>query len=120
MIKLGCIVGLALACLLLRGGQPPTWLLKGEVVVIVGGFSLVYGFTAFSPRLPAWLRYQEVRGVVLVALGCGALFVPSQIICSALLVGIGARLVMTSGPKPPSAAGGDIILRPTGEIRPTR
>ena len=112
------MVGLAFGCLLLCGGQPPLWLLKGEVALIVGCFSLVYGFTAFSPRLPAWLNYQEVRGVVLVALGCVALFLPPQIIVSALLVGVGARLVMTSGPRPPTGSG-MVIMPEGGGIRRT-
>jgi hypothetical protein len=114
---IACIVGLAIGCLLLCGGQPPLWLLKSEVV-IVASCSLVYGFTAFSPRLPAWLKYQEVRGVVLVALGCLALFVPAQFIVSALLVGLGARLAMTSGPRNPPGSG-IVIQQGGGDIRRT-
>jgi hypothetical protein len=123
--KLAAIVGTAILALLLCRGEPPTWLLKSEVLIVATS-ALVYGFTAFSPKLPHWLKYQEVRGVTLVALGCVALFVPAQFIVSALMVGIGARLVMTSHPTinatgTPATAlrreAGAIVPRPTTTLQ---
>jgi hypothetical protein len=117
MLTLAILIG---GCLLMLyfGGRSPEWMLRGEVL-IVAIFALVYGFTAFSPSLPSWLRYQEVRGVLMVALGVFAMFVPAQFIVSALLIGFGARLVMTGFPSTAlKHQPGDIVLRPAGNVVP--
>jgi hypothetical protein len=124
-IKIPVIFGF-LALPLLIGGLP-TWVLKSEVLIVLTS-ALVYGFSAFVPRLPAWATCQEVRGVTLVALGCVCLFVPTQFILSALLVGFGARLVMSGGRRigPPSNViairqqPGEIVIRETTPMEKVR
>jgi hypothetical protein len=111
-IRFAVIFGLLALPLLM--GELPAWLLKGEVLIVLTA-ALVYGFSAFAPRLPAWATCQEVRGVSLVALGCICLFVPTQFILSALLVGVGARLVMNSG-KPPDPSASTALRQKPGDI----
>ena len=91
IVCLGVIFGL-MATLVVAFGLP-AWLLKGEVLIIFT-FSIVYAFTAYAPKLPAWMMCPELRGVTFVALGGIALFLPPQIYISAYLVAVGARLVM--------------------------
>lgn len=101
----------------------PDFLLKLE---IAGGsaLALAYGYSAWSPRAPAWLLCQPVRGMICIYAGCACVFIPVQFLISALLLGVGTRLVMTSftppGPPPPSAPlarkPGDIVLRQSSRV----
>jgi hypothetical protein len=127
MNKLAAIIGLLAGCSLLLywGGEAPPWLLKLEILA-VSCAALAFGFTAYSPVAPEWMRHDSVRGVALVYLGVGAMFVPLNFLASAFLIGTGARLVMQSTITVTARvtgvsigrSTGDIVLRRSGDIAP--
>jgi hypothetical protein len=112
--KIVAIIGLLAGCALLLywGGEAPAWLLRLEVLTVTI-VALAYGYTAFNPALPGWLRHDSVKGVALVYLGVGAMFVPLNFLASAFLIGCGARLVMKSAAPVLGVWGG----RPLGSTR---
>jgi hypothetical protein len=114
----GCILLLFTAALATFG--LPYWVLKGEFLTVMTA-AAVYGFSAFRIRLPRWCICQEFRGVTMVALGAVAMWIPSQYLISAWLVGTGAKLVMGGFTESTPAtvirqAPGDIVLRPSGQV----
>ena len=125
MNKIATIAGLAggTSLLLYWGGEAPAWLLKLECVAVMAA-ALAFGFTSYSPTAPEWLRHDAVRGVALVYLGVGAVFVPTSLLLSAFLIGCGCRLVMKSAVHisarvlnvPIEHARGGIVLRETGKV----
>src|SRR3954447_26561537 len=84
-----------IVALLAWGASPPPWL-AGLEAALLAGAALLYGFTAWLPALPRWLWLRPIRGVALVILGVGAMYVPPQLILSAYLIGLGVRLVWKS------------------------
>jgi hypothetical protein len=86
--------------------------------------ALAFGFTTYSPSVPEWLRHDAVKGVALVYLGVGAVFVPASLLLSAFLIGCGCRLVMKSAVHVSARimnisidhSKGDIVLRETGTV----
>lgn len=71
---------------------PPAWL-AGLECLLLSSAALLYGFTAWRPRLPDWVQLRPVRGAALVTFGIVALYVPPQLVVSAYLIGLGVRLV---------------------------
>ncbi len=80
--------------------------------VLLVGFALIYGFTARLPPIPRWLWLRPVRGSVIVCLGVAALFVPTELIVSAYLIGVGVRMVWSSAcvTPPAESASREIVL----------
>jgi hypothetical protein len=125
MNKLATIAGLVggISLLLYWGGEAPAWLLKLECVAVMAA-ALTFGFTTYSPSAPEWLRHDAVKGVALVYLGVGAVFVPTSLLLSAFLIGCGCRLVMKSAVRVSARvmyvsidhSKGDIVLRETGTV----
>ena len=70
--------------------------LAGLEAAVLSGTVLIFGFTAWLPTLPRWLRLRPIRGTVLVIFGIVAMYVPPQLILSAYLIGTGIRLVWQS------------------------
>ena len=95
MNKLAAIAGLlaGTSLLLYCGGEAPRWLLMIECIAVMVG-ALLFGFTSYSPSAPDWLRHDAVRGVALVYLGVGAMFMPTNLLMTAFLIGCGCKLVM--------------------------
>lgn len=84
---------LAGTCLMAAfGHEPPAMLLAWEMAFFTA-LGLVAGFLWRLPRLPWWATSRPVAGAVLITLGVGAVYVPSQFIVSSLLLGAGARLL---------------------------
>ena len=83
------------ALLLYWGGEPPRWLLKLECAGVMLA-ALAYGFTHRNLHLPDWTRDDSLRGVALVYLGVGAMFVELNFLVSAFCIGAGAKLVTRS------------------------
>jgi hypothetical protein len=127
MNKLAVLFGLVGGTTLLAywGGEAPAWLLKLEVVAVMAA-ALAFGFTTYSPSAPEWLRHDAVKGVALVYLGVGAVFVPTNLLLAAFLIGCGCRLVMKSCVHitarvmnvPIDHDKGDIVLRESGKLAP--
>jgi hypothetical protein len=125
MNKIAAIFGLACgtSLLLYWGGEAPRWLLMVECAAVMVG-ALLFGFTSYSPSAPDWLRHEAVRGVALVYLGVGAVFMPTNLLMSAFLIGCGCRLVMKSAVQVSARvmnvsidhSRGDIVLRETGNV----
>jgi hypothetical protein len=101
---------LALLCV----GEIPGWLLKLECLIFCAT-ALAFGFTGFTPVLPSWVWSQPVRGVVCVYLGVGAMFVPPQFLVSAVFLGMGLRLIMTT-PTVAVRVVNPSLLKSSGEI----
>lgn len=97
MNKLAAILGLlaGTSLLLYWGGEAPRWLLMIECAAVMMG-ALLFGFTSYNPSAPEWLRHEAVRGVGLVYLGVGAMFIDPRFFISAFLIGCGCRLVTKS------------------------
>lgn len=74
------------------GHEPPAMLLAWEMAFFTA-LGLAAGFLWRLPRLPWWATSRPVAGAVLITLGVGAVYVPSQFIVSSLLLGAGARLL---------------------------
>ena len=89
--------------------------------------ALFFGYSAYSPSAPDWLRHDAVRGVALVYLGVGAMFVDPRVLISALLIGSGCKLVMKSaapvvtvwGGKPLGHTG-DLVIREASPLEKIR
>ena len=125
MNKIAAILGLlaGTSLLLYWGGEAPAWLLKLECVAVMAA-ALLFGFTAYSPSAPDWLRHDAVRGVALVYLGVGAAVVPANLLLSALLIGTGCKLVtrsavqvtvrVTSGML--ASGSTDLVVKPEGGV----
>ena len=116
MNKIATIVGLLAGCVLLLywGGEAPPWLLKLECVAVMAA-ALFFGYSAYSPSAPDWLRHDAVRGVALVYLGVGAMFIDPRVLISAFLIGSGCKLVMKSAAPVVTVRGGTPLGR-TGEL----
>jgi hypothetical protein len=91
--------GIAAAALVGGGGlvvaygfSPPPWLLTAELAIL-SVIALVGGFTACLPAVLPWLRLRPVRGAMLICLGVAAVYLPPQFIASAVLLGMGVKLV---------------------------
>lgn len=97
MSKLATILVLlaGTALLLYWGGEAPRWVLKLECAGVMLA-ALAYGFTRHNLRLPEWTRDDALRGVALVYLGIGAMFVELNILAAAFLIGSGVKLVTRS------------------------
>lgn len=117
MNKLATILGLlaGTSLLLIWGGEAPGWLLKLECLAVMLA-ALAFGFTQYNMHMPQWLRDDSVRGVTLVYLGVGVMFVPLNFLASAFLIGQGARLVMKSASAITARVVGPSIGRGKGEI----
>lgn len=123
--KIAVIAGLVagIGLLLYWGGDAPPWLLKLECLCVMLA-ALAFGFTAYSPSAPEWLRHDAVRGVALVYLGIGAAFVPANLLLASFLIGSGCKLVSRSGVQvivrvagePSAARSTEILVRPKDEI----
>jgi hypothetical protein len=114
--KIAAIVGLLAGCSLLLywGGEAPPWLLRLECLAVMAG-ALFFGFSAWSPSAPSWFRHDAVKGVALVYLGVGAVFLPTNLLLSAFLIGSGCKLVMKSAAPVVKIFNGMPLSR-TGEI----
>jgi hypothetical protein len=95
LVLCAVVVASGIAAMLMRGFTPPAWL-AGLEAALLSGAALLYGYTAWLPTLPQWLRLRPIRGTVLCILGIGAMYVPPQLILSAFLIGAGVRLVWQS------------------------
>ena len=117
MNKLAILIGLlaGTSLLLYWGGEAPGWLLKLECLGVMAA-ALAFGFSHRNIRLPQWMHDDAVRGVALVYLGVGAMFVPLNFLASAFLIGHGARLVMKSAQPITARVVGTPICHGTGEI----
>jgi hypothetical protein len=96
----GCLLALAalsagIAGALLWGGELPGWLLSLGLALMLGG-ALIFGFTGAWPRLGPWLKCRPIQGAALVCLGVALIFVPVTFVASAVVIGLGARLVWLS------------------------
>ena len=125
MSKLATIVGLlaGTSLLLYWGGEAPGWLLKLECLAVMAA-SIAFGFTSITLDAPEWTRHDAVRGVLLVYLGVGAVFVPANLLLGAFLIGSGGKLVMRSAaplarlrPTNPLGCKHDLVIKPEGGIR---
>ena len=104
MNKIAVIIGLLAGSFLLLywGGTAPAWLLKLECVAVMAA-ALLFGFFNYSPSSPEWLRHDAVRGVAVVYLGIGAMFIDPRVLISSFLIGTGCKLVMKSAWEPITA-----------------
>jgi hypothetical protein len=101
--------GLAVMCF---GYEPPTWLVRMELVLLSGA-ALAFGFTAWQPASSPLSR--PVRGTVCVFLGIGVMYVPANFIVCAFLLGTGTRLLWAAAcDLTPPAARNDLQVRHAG------
>ena len=128
MNRIAIIAGLLAGCSLLLywGGEAPPWLLKLECLTVMVA-ALFFGFSAYSVTAPEWLRHDAVRGVALVYLGVGAVFVPANLLLSAFLIGSGCKLVMkvaapvvNARAVTPTSCGSDIVIRESTPLEKVR
>lgn len=107
MRRHACLATGLVATLALTRGEPSAWLLKLEAV----GFmlmALLFGFTAWMPSPPGWLRHREVRGLVCFLVGVGAMFVDPRLVIAAVFIGVGSRMMLGTDDREPSR---DIVIR---------
>jgi hypothetical protein len=127
-----CAVAIALlatgdALLLSLGGVPPAGLLKAEVLA-ASLAALLYGYGLWRPepgRSLHPLRRRPIRGTALIVLGLAALWVPTQFLLSAWLIGVGLRLLWQAAcdaGRPAGPGAGVIVItgRPGTGISPDR
>ena len=127
MNKFSAILGLLAGSFLLCywGGEAPPWLLRLECLAVMAA-ALAIGFTSYNPAMPGWLKHDAVRGVALIYLGVGAMFIDFRLLASAFLIGSGCRLVTKSATPlvrvtigQPLRHTGGITIRDGGGIRRT-
>jgi hypothetical protein len=82
-----------LVILFFCGGQAPSWLLRFECAAFAVG-AVAYGCGGFAVPIPEWAASNMVKGVVYVHLGVVVMFIPANIACAALLIGMGMRRIM--------------------------
>lgn len=100
------------------GYEPPGRLLALEAALF-SLLALAAGFGLCSPRLPGWVWQRPVRGAACVVVGVGAMYVPPQLLVSALFIGLGTRLVWLSACElEPAGAGPPAIVEGTRQDVP--
>ena len=96
VLSLGA-VGLGLFAAVFWGGELPAGVLRLTLALLSAtALAYGYGFTASLPAISPLLWCRPVRGAVCVWLGVLAIYIPIQFVISALLIGIGTRLVWVS------------------------
>jgi hypothetical protein len=94
-----------LVILFFCGGQAPSWLLRFECAAFAVG-AVAYGCGGFAFPVPEWSASDLVKGVVYVHLGVVTMFIPANIACAALLIGMGMRCIMGEIRSPAATPGG--------------
>jgi hypothetical protein len=84
-------LALGIAALIAFGTEPPVWLLRAELAALSAA-ALLFGFARRVPSLLPWLKLRPVRGAALVCVGVVAVYLPPQLVISAVLIAAGTRL----------------------------